>query len=222
MAGQKIFPEFFNHEDKIIVPPRDLDPADYAFFGGFDYGPRNPSSFHVYAKRRDGTGPWICAWELYEPCPNIPEFAAKMRACKYYPYLKYIAADPAIWASNQQIKHGNPTSINQLFIEENVQLFVPGITDEEAWIAEMHRHWMSEEPGFHIFSCCPSIIDEFKNAIYADPKSIDKNIAYTDRMADRHNHALDACKYFFNSLPQAGVSQRKRLKYPIMANRYKH
>jgi hypothetical protein len=224
MAGQKIFPEFFEHEAKIIVPPVDLDPSEYAFFAGFDYGPRNPSSFHIYARHKNPKPeePWLVVHEQYEPCPNIPEFAEKMKAHKYFPYIKYIAADPDLWSARQHVKAGNPISINQLFINEGVVLFTPGVRDEEAWIAEMHRHWMAEVPTFQIFSSCFHLIDEIKNAVYEDPKSLDKNLAYSDRMADRYNHALDDCKYFINSIPMANLSERKVTKYPIMVNKWKN
>ncbi len=223
MAGQKIFPELFDHETSIIVPPHDLTPEGYGFVGGFDYGPHNPSAFIVFAKNRhEPDAPWFAVWEQYAPCHNIPEFANTMKTCPYYSYLKYIAADPSIWARQQQIKSGNPTSIHQKFCDEGVFLFTPGVTDEPSWIAEMHKHWMRDEPTFRIFANCPNLIREFKDAIYSEPKSIDPNVPYSDRMADRNNHALDATKYFMNSLPDASVSQRKEFKYPKMVNRWKH
>lgn len=224
MAGTQMFPEFTKHEESIIIAPFEMLPGEYTFWGGFDYGTRNinPSSFHVYAIRKgDELQTVYCIYEIYEACTNVGELALKIKNCPYYPYLQYIAADPHLWAGTQQVKNGNPTSIFQLFVDEGIHNMIPGVTDEQSWVATIHKHWMADPITFKIFANCPMILDEFRKAIYADPKTADPNMLYTDKMANRHNHAMDDNKYFFNSLPNSEFAQRSKVKWPIMVNKWK-
>jgi hypothetical protein len=110
MFGERVFPEAITHQDKIIVQPKDYPvfPTGQVYYGGFDYGMRNPSSFHVYTI---WDGVVYAIWELYEPCKNIKDFVWKLKACPYWDSIRFIAADPSIAGLRHYNKDGNGASI---------------------------------------------------------------------------------------------------------------
>lgn len=202
MFGAKVFPEITAGRLNIVVPaPYPEFPDTQLYWGGLDYGARNPSSFHVYTL---SDGVIYSVWELYEPCRSIPEFVDKMQKFPQWDNIRYIAADPSIWFKNQQTKLGNLTSIYQLFVENKLHKLVVGITDEAAWLATMREHWLdAANPTFRIFDCCSNQIREFESAVYVT--SADRGLQtqnYREAVADKNNHSLDDCKYFMNSRPK--------------------
>lgn len=226
LFGEKVFPQIYERGAEILVPAREFPPSGSKFYAGFDYGPRNPSAFVVFAvepARGEEPSRTYAIWELYEPCRNIPEMAAKIRACPYYPWIQWIAADPSIWTPNQQLKTGNVTSIHQYFMDEGIEKMVQGVTNEGAWVARMRRHWEgTEDPTFLIVKdMCPNLVRELQMAVYADPKNVSVNTVQDERIGDSNNHAMDACKYFMNGMPEGGTSARSTLKWPIMIDRWK-
>jgi hypothetical protein len=144
-------------------------------------------------------------WELYEPCKNIPEFVSKLRACPFWRRIRYIAADPSIWAPTQQQREGSLTSVHKLLWDEGVRNLIKGRNDpaaEQAWIAMVRKHWNQEEPTFRIFDTCPSQIHEFEVAIYTNQSQRQLlSSSYYETIADVNNHSLDDCKYFMLSQP---------------------
>ena len=218
LYGEKVFEEFIKNRDVIIakMPYPDI-PDDLACWGGLDYGPHSPSSFHVYTILDDVM---YVLWELYEPCRNIPEFAKKMMECPYWHQIKYIAADPSMWATNQQLKEGNVTSLYHLFTDAGVGCLIQGVRDEQAWIAKMRYYWRdAENVGFRIFDRCPEMISEFEDAIYAAPTVRNSMRSINDNIASFRNHAMDDCKYLVNSDPQAGLRKRP-LRWPNMIKQW--
>lgn len=228
LFGEKVFPQIYERGSEIMIAPREFVAAGGRFYGGFDYGPRNPSAFIIFAVEPP-TAPeepphTYAIWELYEPCKNIPEFAEKMRACPYYPWLQWIAADPSLWTPNQQLRVGNVTSIHQYFMDAGIDKMMPGVTNEGAWVAQMRRHWTGyEDPSFKIVKdYCPNLVREFQMAVYADPKNVQVNTVMDEKIGDSNNHALDATKYFMNSMPEAGITAHSTVKWPIMINRWRN
>lgn len=203
VMGSKVFPEIQTAKEGIIVrPPYPEFPGDQRFWAGFDYGPRNPSSFHVYTVLHDVL---YSIWELYEPCKNVPEFVSKMRSCPYWNRIRYIAADPSIWAPTQQQREGNLTSIYKLFYDQGVRNMIKGRNDqaaEQAWVAMIRKMWAEDEPGFRILDCCPNQIHEFEVAIYTNQSSRQLlTQSYYETIADVNNHSLDDAKYAMLSMP---------------------
>jgi len=217
LYGEKVFPEIVSRREDIVVkaPYPEIGPL-VPCFGGFDYGARNPASFHVYAIM---DGITYAVWELYEPCVNVAEFAQKMRDCPYWGQIKYVAADPSIWYSNQQMKDGNVTSIYNWFLQNGVSCFIKGLTDEAAWLATMRGHW-GGDVTFKIFDSCRGMVEEFEGAVFQATNKNIINRAISDNIADYNNHAMDDCKYFMNSKPDVGL-QHRDIKWPIMINRWK-
>lgn len=221
LFGERVFPEITAYADTILLrgsPP--TFPASQSFFAGFDYGSHAPSSFHVYTIL---DGIVYCIWELYEPCKNIATFAAKIHECPWWSSISYVAADPSMWASTQQITSGNITSLYQLFVESGIYNLVRGIRDESTWVAKIKSHWSSPDSiTFCIYSdACPAIVREFETAIYASPTaSRYAGDSLTDDIATKHNHALDDCKYAFNSQPAERQSTRREIRWPSMVDRW--
>jgi hypothetical protein len=203
LFGEKAFPEVKERRMEICVKSPFLEdwPRDLPMWGGFDYGAKNPSSFHVYTVVDKVI---YALWELYEPCKNIIEFAKKMKECPYWRQLRYIAADPDIAnLKHRDMTTGAATSVMHQFIQLGVTKLVPSTTDEQAWMATMRRHWQAQEVTFKIVEdSCPHMIAEFEDATYVtmtDRQLETQN--YREQLVDRKNHALDDCKYFMNSQP---------------------
>lgn len=199
VMGAKVFPEILEQRAQIVIsdPYPDFGPG-VKYFGGFDYGTRNPSSFHVYTLV---DGVIYSVWELFEPCTNIAEFAAKMREFTYWNSIRWIAADPNIWAPSQQAKEGL-VSIQYMLWQAGIRNLVKGLQDEDAWTGKMRLHWATgNEPTFKIFDRCVNQVREFETAIYAGQSERQLlSSAYKESIADKDNHSLDDCKYFMSKL----------------------
>ena len=195
--GERVFPEVLEKRELIIVP--DFD-AEGPVWAGFDYGQRNPSSFHVYTWEN---GVFYAVWELYKPCKSIPEFAMEILNCPYYGRLKYISADPNMWTRNRNNAAGEPENLANLFIKEGIKKMLPGSTDEGAFLGIIRKHWEQDDPTFKICQSCRYMIKEFEGATFQDYASdkLSANANFKEAMRDKDNHALDDCKYFFNSQP---------------------
>jgi hypothetical protein len=216
LFGERVFPMVTTHRQYIVVPEPHIEfPSTQAYWGGFDYGLRNPSSFHVYTIHDSVI---YSVWELFEPCKNYTDFVAKMKMCPYWDNIKYIAADPSIFNRTQLSAAGNiPPS--ELFQKAGVTKLIRGNNDETAWLTMMREHWQNpEDPTFKIFSCCPNQIREFESSVYADmSEKAMMTSNYREEIVDHNNHSLDDCKYFMNSRPRL---QQKTLKLPIMYKRW--
>jgi hypothetical protein len=219
MFGERVFPEMLTHRANIVVPePYPEFPSGQRYWGGFDYGLRNPSSFHVYTI---WDGVTYAVWELFEPCRNIKEFVGKMLGCPYYEQIRYIAADPHIADLRHYNKDGNGASILDQFIEQGIRKLVMSTSDEEAWLAMMRRHWADpENPTFKILDRCPAMVAEFSGAVYAGQIEAIQSRNFKEAIADVNNHSIDDCKYFMLSMPQRQL-QREGWKSPIMVNKWK-
>ena len=219
--GEPIFPEFSEHTEKIVQtePYPDFGP-NQTYWGGLDYGARNPSSVHFYTIHDQVT---YCVWELYHPCKDPKDFVAEIKQFPYYRNVQYIAADPSVFSKTTRDNLGMPASMAEIFFKHGLRRIMPGNTNEAAWIAKMHELWANpDDPLFKIFNCCPNIIREFKRAVFASMSSkllVTKNSR--EIMADKDNHALDDCKYFMNSRPKARTNIGHRGESTAMVDWYK-
>lgn len=216
VMGARVFPEITSRKSEIVVgePLPDFGP-DHRYWGGFDYGARNPSSFHVYTIVDDVI---YSVWELFKPCKNVAQYAQEMQQFPYWHKIRYIAADPKIWARDQQHASG-VCSIQDLFYQAGVYNLVKGPQDDEAWVAQVRQHWSLEEPTFRILACCPNQIREFESAIYINQSERQlMSQSYQERVADVDNHSLDDCKYFMLSRPRAQA--QSTWQDPIMVRRW--
>lgn len=199
--GEKAFPEIREKREQIVLREGPyLDgkwPQHLQMWGGFDYGTKNPSSFHVYTQVDAVT---YAIWELYEPCRNIIEFVMKMKACPYWDQIRYILHDPDMCALKQRdLKTGDVTSVRAQFEQLGITKWMSGNNDEAGWLVRMQKHWCTSEITFKILECCPNLIEEFELATYKNMSERQLEAAnYSEGLVDKHNHALDDCKYFMN------------------------
>jgi hypothetical protein len=202
--GEPIFPEFNENMPNIIQkePYPEFGPHQ-TYWGGLDYGARNPSSVHFYTIYDQCI---YVVWELYHPCKDPKDFVKEVKSFPFYNRVQYIAADPSVFSKTTRDSMGMPASMAELFLQHGLHKLMPGNTNEAAWIAKMHELWQNpDDPLFKIYNCCPNMIREFQRCVFATMSSkllTSKN--YQEKMADKDNHALDDCKYFINSRPKAG------------------
>jgi hypothetical protein len=220
MLGEKVFPELMERRQDIIVrsgPYLDNDwPKDLPMWGGFDYGQKNPSSFHVYTIK---DGVTYALWEMYGPCKNIFDFVEQMKACPFFSQIRYIAHDPDMTnLKMRDMKTGAVTSVRQQFEQLGVTKWLSGNRDEQAWLVTMQKHWMGEEVTFKILECCPQLINELQSATYVSMSERQLETQnYKEAMVDKNNHAMDDLKYFMNSSPN---ERTRPLKLPNLASSY--
>lgn len=217
--GEKAFPEILTRREEIVYrEPPYLGgwPKDLPMWAGFDYGVRNPSSFHVYTLV---DGVVYALWELYEPCKNFREFAAKLLDCPYYKQIRYIVHDPSFADLRSHIATGDLTSAKAHFESCGINKWLPGVRDEQGWLAAMQKYWCGAEIGFRILDCCPQMLQEFESSTFVTMSDRQlETTNYREALVDRNNHALDDCKYFMNS--PAVRAPARPLRLPSMVAGY--
>ena len=218
--GQKAFPEILTKRSEIVVPEGPYFegkwPSHLQMWGGFDYGANNPSCLTVYTLV-DGVV-WAI-WEMYEPCRNLIDFTRRMKECPYWDQMRYIIHDPDMCSRKvRDMKTGDACSVRSQFETLGVTKWVPGVNDETAWLARMRQHWCGTEVTFKILPQCAMLIDEFEKATFITMSDRQlENSNYNESLRDKHNHALDACKYFMNGTVRATP---KRVKLPDLVAAY--
>lgn len=219
LLGERVFPEITARREEIILREGPYEynqwPTHLPMWGGFDYGQKNPASFHVYTIV---DGVTYAIWEMYQPCKNIVEFARAMKMCPYWQQIRYIAHDPDMDSLKHMDRDG-VTSVRRFFEREGVAKWLKGNNDEQAWLVAMQKHWCGPEVTFKILESCPMLIDEFEQATYVSMTERQLETQnFREGMVDKRNHALDDCKYFMNSSPNANV--RFTFKPPKLAASY--
>jgi hypothetical protein len=198
LDGQKVFPEILTYRQQIVMPVDAVTfNSNQTFWAGYDHGMRNPAAFIVFTQDESGT--LYAVWELYEPCINMLEFVAKMKKCPYWPKIKYIVADPALWDKRGYSSEGMPISPYEMFCQYGIRNFVKGNRHvEQNWLLLMKAYWGDKEDiQFKIMENCQCLIEEFEEARYpnmTEMMSQNKNVVET--MVDKNNHAMDATKYW--------------------------
>jgi hypothetical protein len=214
--GERVFPEIRDKRHEIVLSESPYEFGDWPkhlqMWGGFDYGSKNPSSFHVYTIV---DGVIYAIWEMYEPCKNIRDFTAAMKDCPYWSQVRWIAHDPDMNNLKQRdLKTGGMTTVRRQFEELGINKWVPGNNNEQAWLVQMQKHWSGREITFKILQCCPKMIDEFENATFVGMTERQLETQnYREAVLDKNNHAMDDCKYFMNVPRSESVSERKAQKF---------
>lgn len=220
MLGEKVFPELMEKRQQIIIregPYLNNEwPKNLPMWGGFDYGSRNASSFHVYTIV---DGVTYALWEMYGPCKNIYEWVEQMKACPFWSQIRYIAHDPDM--NNLKMRdmtHGNMISVIQQFEKLGITKWLRGNNDEQAWLVQMQKHWCGEEVTLKILENCPQLLNELQAATYVSMSERQLETQnYRESLVDKFNHAMDDLKYFLNSAPNERI---RPLKIPNVAASY--
>lgn len=208
-SGELVFPEFYDMEDEIVCDPFKLNDT-YNFFGGFDWGVRNPTSFHVYAEAQDGT--CYSVWEYYNVGQTVGAVARAIRECPFYDRLQWIAADPSIWTENQGRKDGFTSVAAMMNDEDEVgpyiidKLMPAHDRSDVGGVAKFKAMWGQVPAKFKIFRNCVNQINEFKNLKYPERK---ERTNETEKLLDKNNHTWDDAKYFVLSHPAGQVAEER-------------
>jgi len=209
-GGELVFPQFEFLKSKIVVTPFAV-PESWSLYASFDYGHRNPSSFHVYAIDHDGDV-W-CVWEYYASGRGYRQIASSIRRCPYFNRLSFLPiADPSIWAKTQQVvgstDQNEMKSVAQLFYELPVTeqiIFAPGKSGGDITVAEKingdfwseDRLSKGEAPRLRIFATCPMMIWELGKLRYKDwSGTMQEQRNLQESIVDKDNHAWDDLKMF--------------------------
>lgn len=221
LDGQKVFPEIVNYRQQIVVPQDAFTfNANQVFWAGYDHGMRNPAAFIVFTQDESGT--IYAVWELYEPCLNMLEFVAKLKTCPYWPKIKYIVADPALWDKRGYSTDGMPISPYEMFCQYGIRNFVKGNRHiEQSWLLLMKAYWGNKEDiQFKIMDNCQCLIEEFEGARYPNmTEMMAQNKNVTETMVDKNNHAMDATKYWMTMHRKL---QQRTVNYRTMIYKWKN
>lgn len=207
-SGELVFDYFSEKEREIVIDPTVFNErflANCKFYGGMDWGRRNPACFHVYVE--DSNGYFYSIWEYYDVGKNVTQVAEVIRACPYYERLEWIAADPSMWTETQAKANGF-TSLARIFQEDLPdelrlgKLMPAHARGDMMGVERFHNMFACTPPKFRISKLCRKQIQEFRNLKYA-PKLYDKN--EPEKLLDKDNHAFDSAKYFLLSHPTAKI-----------------
>jgi len=237
-GGELCFPQFEIYKSKIVVAPFEV-PETWSLYGSFDYGHRNPSSFHVYAIDHDGNV-WV-VWGYYASGRGYRQTAISIRDCPYFNRLSFLPiADPSIWAKTQQTDDGNELkSIAQLFFElpepERIS-FAPGKKGGDVTVAEKINGdlWNQEAlkkgvvPRLKIFSTCPMMIWELGKLRYSDWSGTMQEVRNVkESIVDKDNHAFDDLKMFMTMFfmspnrPETDPMEKLKQEDPVSYQEWK-
>ena len=207
LDGQKVFYEILRYKDKIVVPTGSVTFKDsQMYWAGYDHGMRSESAFIVFTVDESGT--IYAVWELYEPCSNMAEFVRKMKECPYWPRIRHIVADLHLFDKRGYSDAGVPVSPYEMFCQFGIRNFIKGGADvEAAWLLLMKGYWADpEDIQFKIFETCPNLIEEFEGARYPNMTELAaQNKNPNERIVDKHNHAIDATKYWMTSYRKSNI-----------------
>lgn len=207
-GGDLVFPQLSVYRSRIVVAPFTV-PETWDLYASFDYGHRNPSSFHVYALDYD-RNPWT-VWEYYKAGVGYRDTAKAIRACPYYDKLACAPiADPSIWNQSQETEN-EMKSVAQLFEEipelndEGPVYFAKGKRGGDVTVAEYVNGFLwngldtGSQPRWRIFATCPMQIWELEKLRYAEWTGtlMTQNRNEREQIVDRDNHAWDDAKMFF-------------------------
>lgn len=220
-GGELVFPQFELYRERIVRKPFTV-PESWSLYAAFDYGHRNPSSFHVYAIDHD-SDIWV-VWEYYRSGQGFRQIAKEIRACPHYDRLAYPAiADPSIWARTQQMQSDDNEvkSIAQLFFELPEQdriVFAPGKRGGDITVAEKingdmwneERLKKGDEPRIKIFATCPMMIWELSKLRYKDwSGSMQEQRNLQESIVDKDNHSYDDLRYFLTMFFMAPAAPKE-------------
>ncbi len=216
LYGATVFPQIKTHRSKIVIPqPHPVISPEQLCWAGFDWGGRNPTAFHVYTliKNPNGDRAIAAIWEHYGQTTDMSQLVETLKRCPYWDQIRAVFADLHIWDKNQNTLTETTTRYAML-TQLGLRRLMAGNDNEDQWVAQIHAHWRDldhRDPTFLIFDNCYYLIDEFKKAIYAGPIR-DPLRNYKEKLVDKHNHALDACKYFMNTAPISLRNEKERKK----------
>ena len=221
LAGEKIFEGLELLKDKIFVNPIEIQDW-WKIEGGYDYGKRNPFSYHDYTI--DGDGNIYAIFEAYGSGYDVPQQAILIKKSPFFKRQSSRHADPSIWTEDKPLSAGGFTSIQNLFDENGIN-FIRGLQSDLAAVDRFKAliydtvfddvlmrvvDTPKDNPRFKCFRVCPELWNELVNLRWADfsPK-IEESKGKKEEIAQTKNHAWDDLKYFLLSLPDSSFELEK-------------
>lgn len=230
-GSERIFPLRTNKvlKDNVVIDPFDV-PNTWAFRAGLDYGTRNKSAFHVFAKDYDNTEYMIWEWRRnMDDLKQIDGFhgsmvqaiARMLFACPYGDLIDHIRADPNLWVKNQNSPDGMTSIVLQIYDEIKVLnetsakrknfSFVEGAQNDIACIEVVYSLWADPlNPQYKIFKSCPGAITEYEELLWEDwSEAQQEKRSIREKIMDKNNHSWDASKYYLMSRHSRPVAKQK-------------
>ncbi len=214
--------------DNVVIDPFH-PPKGWAFRGGLDYGTRNKTAFHVFAKDYDDNE--YCVWEWRRNMEDLRELnfhgsmtraIAEMllKECPYYDLIDHIRADPSLWVKSQNSPDGMTDIISQIRDElkrvreetKNPEKperkligFLEGATSDIACIQLINTFWAEvSNPRFKVFKSCPGLVQELEDLMWEDWSEAQQNKRnIKEKIMDKNNHSFDSTKYCIMSRHKA-------------------
>lgn len=203
-SGELVFPEFPSLESDLVVEPFRV-PDTWRFYGGLDWGIRNPVSFHVYAQSPDDELFSVFEYYVKGNETNVFKVSKLIRENPYYDQMEWIAYDPSMNKEDQQRKDGL-TSIIRMFQEEvpdkdQIDCLMTAHDRNDMLAVSIFRNLFLQK-RFKFFRNCTDQIDEFRNLKYPERR---ESVNEPEKLLDKNNHSWDDAKYFILSHPTAQV-----------------
>lgn len=225
-GGDLVFPHLSDPNTPVFIPAisaKEVRQRKMILRAGYDYGTRNPAAFIVWAEDID-TGDEYAIWELYEPCLDLDEHVAKIKACPYMASGKIsdIYCDWSLRNKTQQTQAGLK-SILELFAERGLYM-VPGRKGADltlvqllttSWGADGEKAatWASGERSgrrYYITDACPNTQREFRGAKWDAHTSQSTALRNNnpEKLMNKNNHAIDASAYLHDARPEGQAARR--------------
>lgn len=210
--------------DNVVIEPFEV-PVEWNLRGGLDYGTRNKSSFHVYA--RDYDKGHYSIWEWRKTLNDLRnegfqgsmvQAIARMLFCEcpYYDRLDQVRADPNLWVKNQNSEDEMKSIVNQLYEEleklqkqyrrehkrsREIKAFIQGAQSDKACIDLVYAAWADpKNPAIKFFKNCQGQIQEFEELEWEEWSEAQQNVRNKrEKIRDLNNHSWDDFKYYFMS-----------------------
>lgn len=195
-----------------VVEPFRL-PEHWNYFGGFDYGHRNPTCYLIAGVDQDDNV-WIVN-EHYEDGKSIEHHAKKikeMEAAMFGIKVKARLADPSIWTRTpKETEAGTDDSIAQMYARRGIDFIAANNQRVIGWAAmKEYMEWgdkaayngdlvsVTQLPRLRIFSTCRNLIGTIPDLIYEDTEGNRRNTSPMlgeDLDTRGNDHAADAARY---------------------------
>lgn len=220
-GGTKIFPELEAMHESILVDPF-VVPDWWKIEGGYDFGRRNPFSYHDYAI--DGDRGIFVVYEAYGSDFEIPAQVRLIKASPFFSRVGIRHADPSIWAEDEHNERRDGyTSKQQIFSELGIH-FAKGRQDDIAGIERLEKMLFDVEiyeggvrrvpkkaPQIKIFKTCMNLWNELINLRWSEHSvKVEEERGKKEELKQTDNHAWDDLKYFLLSLPDESVKPKPR------------
>lgn len=222
-AGAKAFPFLEYNEALFRRDPPDPIPDNWKIVCGMDYGARNATAVTWFAvdehRRFWAFDEFYCPMNQYKG--GLAAFAEYLKGHRYYPRLRYIAADPSIFNKNQNVLETKETggmafgtlmSVADLLISLGIHKLQRGNNDRIAGITRCHQMlgWRGDAKSTNPFvffgKKCSKSWWEFINLVYKLDDN--ENKGADEDVIKRNDHAFDEWKYALLSVDiPAGAPQ---------------